>query len=142
MIFHDRGAGEVVMKMYSEDKFSAWLGLGIEEVGLGFCKLHFQIREDMLNGFQSVHGGILFSAADSALAFAAATHGSISVAVEVAISFTRPAKVGDLLTVEARELHKGNKIAVYDIRTYNQQSELVTVFKGTVYRTGKPFLGE
>jgi acyl-CoA thioesterase len=92
----------------------------------------------MLNGFDMIHGGVLFSASDSALAFACNSHGVITVALDVNISFTRPARSGETLTVEAQEAHMGNRIGIYDIRTTNEDGELVALFKGTAYRTGKP----
>jgi len=140
MTSNDNTARQIVDTMLSRDKFSEWLRLEIDEVRAGYCKLHYSVREDMLNGFFSVHGGILFSAADSALAFASATHGRIAVALDVSITFTRPAKPGDVLTVEATELHMGNRVGVYDIRTINQAQEIVAVFKGTVYRTAAPVI--
>lgn len=129
---------QVLEIMVGKDRFSRWLGLCVDEVGPGYCKLHYRITEDMLNGFEVVHGGILFSAADSAFAFACNSHGILTVALDVTISFTRPARTGDLLTVEAREDHLGNRVGIYDIRTTNEKGELVAIFKGTAYRTGKP----
>jgi acyl-CoA thioesterase len=124
--------------MLKRDRFSQWLGLEIDEIGPGYCKLHYLVTDDMLNGLEIIHGGVLFSAADSAFAFACNSHGVITVALDVNISFTQPAKPGDLLTVEAREIHLGNRIGLYDIRTLNQDGQLVALFKGTGYRTGKP----
>jgi acyl-CoA thioesterase len=128
---------DVLTSMLQKDRFSKWLGLQIDEYRKGYCKLHYTINQMMLNGFENVHGGVLFSAADSALAFASNSHGNIAVALDVSITFTRPAKLGDYLTVEAIELYLGNKTGLYDIRTTNQQGELVALFKGTVYRTTK-----
>lgn len=127
-------AKDALMK---QDGFSKWLDVQIEKVDLGYCKLHYTIRPEMLNGFGTVHGGVLFSASDSALAFACNSHGTLSVALEVAISFTRPAFVGQVLTVEAQEINLGKTTGLYDIKTYNQEGKLICVFKGTVYRTGK-----
>jgi acyl-CoA thioesterase len=138
----DKSAKQIVDTMLARDKFSDWLGLQVASVAPGYCKLNYSVREDMLNGFLSVHGGVLFSAADSALAFASATHGRVAVALDVSITFTKPAQAGDILTVEAKELHLGNKIAVYDIQTRNQRDELVAVFKGTVYRTERTVVGD
>ena len=121
--------------MMANDSFSKLLGLQIDEVGPGYCKLHYTVRPDMLNGFSSIHGGVLFSAADSAFAFACNSHGRITVALDVSITFTRPAKEGEVLTVEAKELHLGNTTGVYDIRTTNEAGKLVAIFKGTAYRT-------
>ncbi len=127
-------AKDALMK---QDGFSKWLDVQIEKVALGYCKLHYTIRPEMLNGFGTVHGGVLFSASDSALAFACNSHGTLSVALEVSISFTRPAFVGQVLTVEAQEINLGKTTGLYDIKTYNPEGKLICVFKGTVYRTGK-----
>jgi len=128
---------EVLTIMLKRDHFTEWLGLKIDKIDAGYCKLHYTIKKEMLNGFENIHGGVIFSASDSALAFAANSHGNISVALDVSITFTRPAKEGDLLYVEAKETHLGNKIALYDILTSNSEGKLVAQFKGTVYRTGK-----
>jgi acyl-CoA thioesterase len=123
--------------MIKRDKFSAWLGLQIDEVAHGYCKLHYEVKEDMLNGFSFIHGGVLFSASDSAFAFACNSHGIITVALDVSITFTKACVQGEILTVEAKELYLGNKTGLYDIRTTNQKGELVCMFKGTAYRTSK-----
>jgi acyl-CoA thioesterase len=123
--------------MLASDRFSAWLGVQVDEIGPGYCKLHFKITESMLNGFGIVHGGVLFAASDSALAFACNSHGILSLALEASISFMRSVKSGEQLWVEAKELHLGHKISIYDIRTINEQGELTCVFKGTAYRTSK-----
>lgn len=129
---------QVLEIMIRRDRFSQWMGLEVDEVDTGYCKLHYTVRDTMLNGFESIHGGVLFSAADSAFAFACNSHGILTVALDVSITYTRPAKAGDVLTVEAVELHLGNKTGLYDIRTTNEAGELIAVFKGTAYRTGKP----
>jgi acyl-CoA thioesterase len=123
--------------MMKTDAFSRWLGLSLEAIGEGYCRLNYVITPDMLNGFGTVHGGILFSAADSAFAFACNSHGRLSVALDVSISFTKSAKVGERLSVEAKEVYLGNKTSVYDIITRNEAQEVVAIFKGTAYRTEK-----
>lgn len=128
---------EVLQVMLRKDKFTEWLGLEVDEIGKGYCRLHYRVKEEMLNGFDHIHGGVLFSASDSAFAFACNSHGIITVALDVSISFTKPAQAGELLTVEARELHLGNKTGLYHITTTNEKNELVAVFKGAAYRTGK-----
>src|SRR4051812_40748259 len=130
-------AGDILSAMLDKDNFSKWLGIVVDEYREGYCRLHYTIRDKMLNGFGIVHGGIVFSAADSAFAFACNSHGVLSVALDVHISFMRAAKTGDTLTVEAKELHTGNKTSFYDISVTNEQNEIVASFKGTAYRTGK-----
>ncbi len=131
---------KVVDKMLEHDTFSQWMGLVVDEVAEGYCRLHYTIREDMLNGFHIVHGGVVFAAADSAFAFACNSHGRVSVALDVAITFTKSAKTGDVLSIEAKQVHLGHKISLYDITTTNEQGEIVAVFKGTAYRTSKEVL--
>lgn len=128
---------QVLETMLAKDYFTEWLGLEIEKIDNGYCKLHFTVRKEMLNGFGSIHGGILFSAADSAFAFACNSCGMITVALDVNISYTKPAFEGDKLTVEAREMHRGNKTGFYEVRTTNEKNELVAFFKGTAYQTSK-----
>lgn len=128
---------EVLNIMVERDRFTKWLGLEIDEIREGYCRLHYTVKADMLNGFERIHGGILFSASDSAFAFACNSHGIITVALDVSITFTQPAMEGEVLTVEAEEIHLGNKTGLYDIRTTNAEGKLVCMFKGTGYRTGK-----
>lgn len=131
---------QVYEKMMETDQFSKWLGLKLDKIKEGFCQMHFEIKEQMLNGFDSVHGGILFAASDSAFAFACNTHGLISVALDVHISYVRPAKEGEELTVIAQKVHLGNKIGIYEVKIENEKGELVSIFKGTAYRTSKEVL--
>jgi acyl-CoA thioesterase len=128
---------EILRTMMEKDQFSKWLGLQVDEYRLGYCRLHFQVTETMLNGFSIIHGGALFSAADSAFAFACNSHGTLTVALDCSITFTRSAVLGDRLEVEAKEVHLGNKVGIYDIRITNEKAELVAMFKGTAYRTSK-----
>lgn len=128
---------EIVDKMLEKDYFSKWLGINVLAVKNGYCKLNFEVRTEMLNGFGSVHGGVLFSAADSAFAFACNTNGNITVALDVSISFTKPAKVGEILTIEAQELHFSAKIGVYDVKIFNEQQTTIAIFKGTAYKTNR-----
>ena len=127
----------IVKKMYENDAFSKWLGIEVVSDKIGSCQLKMIIRNEMLNGFAIAHGGITYSLADSALAFASNSHGRKSVSVETSISHTVSCKEGDILTAYARELSLSNKIGVYQIAITNQENKVVALFKGTVYRTSK-----
>ncbi|HEY6899217.1 MAG TPA: hydroxyphenylacetyl-CoA thioesterase PaaI [Puia sp.] len=133
----EKSPADITAQMLENDRFSKWLGLEVDESGPGYCKLHYRITSEMINGFHIVHGGVLFSAADSAFAFACNSHGILSVAHDISITFTRPAKVGDLLTVEARELYLGKRTGLYEVRTTNEAGELVALFKGSSFRTSQ-----
>ncbi len=123
--------------MLANDHFSKWLGIVVDEYRLGYCRLHYTVKEEMLNGFGIIHGGALFSASDSAFALACNSQGRLSVALDVTISFIKSAKVGDILTVEAKEIHTGNSTSFYNVTTTNEKNEIIALFKGTAYRTGK-----
>jgi len=126
--------------MFEGDAFSKWLGMEIVEVGEGFCELKMVVREEMTNGFKIAHGGITYSLADSALAFASNSHGRKSVSVETSISHTKQCLVGDVIIAKAIEKSISNKIAIYNITIVNQKNEVVALFKGTVYRTSKDWI--
>ena len=128
---------EILQKMLENDHFTRLLGLSVDEIGEGTCRLHYVVKPEMLNGFGTIHGGALFSAADSAFAFACNSHGRLSVALDVSITFTKAARVGEVLSVEAKELYLGNKTSVYEVITRNEKREIVAIFKGTAYRTGE-----
>lgn len=128
---------DIVNKMMETDAFSQWLGIEILESEKGNCKLQMTVRPEMCNGFGIIHGGITFSLADSALAFASNAHGRLSVALECSISYPNAVKVGDVLTANAAEVSLTNKIGIYNIPVTNQNNEIVGVFKGSVYRTSK-----
>jgi acyl-CoA thioesterase len=128
---------KVVSKMYDSDWFSQWLGIERVKIESGSCVLRMTIRKEMLNGFGIAHGGITYSLADSALAFASNSHGRMAVSVETSISHTAQLFEGDVITATAEEMSLSNKIAVYQITVKNQKNETVALFKGTVYRTEK-----
>lgn len=135
-------ANAIVDKMYNGDAFSQWLGIERIEDGVGYSKLKMTVREEMTNGFKIAHGGITYSLADSALAFASNSHGRQAVSIETSISHTKPVHIGDILIAEAKELNLTNATGVYDIKVTNQNNEVVALFKGTVYRTKKEWAKE
>ena len=100
--------------MLAEDKFSEWLGIQKVLVEKGHCILKMKIRSEMVNGFGIAHGGIAFSFADSALAFASNAYGRLSVALECSISFAVAVHIDDEFTCEATQLSSTQKTGTYD----------------------------
>lgn len=121
--------------MMADDAFSRWLDIEVLKIKPGFAKLKMQVREEMVNGFSVSHGGIAFSLADSALAFASNSYGRVALALENNISFMKKVMSGDRLTATTEELSLGNRIAVYNVTISNQSDETVARFRGTVFRT-------
>ena len=133
----DQLASAVVGHMMENDFFSQWMGVEVLEVREGYSRIRMTIRKEMVNGFGIVHGGLPFSLADSAFAFACNNRNNLSVALDVTITFMKAVNVGDVLTAEAEEIHNGRSTGVYLIHVTNQRSEQVALFKGTCFRTGK-----
>jgi acyl-CoA thioesterase len=130
-------ARSVVAHMMENDFFSQWMGVEVLEVKEGYSRIQMSIRKEMVNGFGIVHGGIPFSLADSAFAFACNNRNNLSVALDVTIVFTKAVNIGDVLTAEAKEFHNGRSTGVYLITVSNQRNEEIAFFKGTCFRTGK-----
>jgi acyl-CoA thioesterase len=137
---NDKLAREVVDHMMDHDFFSQWMGIEVLEIREGYSRIKMVIRKEMVNGFGIVHGGIPFSMADSAFAFACNNRNNLSVALDVTISFTKAMHIGDTLTAEAKEVHNGRSTGVYLITITNQKEEHVALFKGTCFRTGKTLI--
>jgi acyl-CoA thioesterase len=124
----------IIDAMMHKDYFSQWLGIERLEEKDGYCMLKMTIRPEMCNGFEIAHGGISYSLADSALAFASNSHGRQAVSIETSISYIKPLKAGDVVIATAEEQSCTNKLAIYDVRIEKINGDLVALFKGTVFR--------
>jgi len=127
----------VSTQMYDKDAFSKWLGIELVDIQHGNCEIKLTVRKDMLNGFGIAHGGIAYSLADSAFAFATNSIGHQAVSIETSISHTSKVIDGDVLTAKTALINKTRKFAIYHVDITNQEDLRVASFKGTVYYTGK-----
>ena len=133
-------ARDVVAHMMENDAFSQWLGIEVLEIRESYSRIQMTIRKEMVNGFGIVHGGVPFSFADSAFAFACNNRNNLSVALDTSINFIKAVQIGDILIAEAVELHNGRSTGLYNITIVNQNGELVAQFKGLCFRTGKELM--
>lgn len=131
-------AQRLVQSMVSRDGFSAWLGIEVLEIRPAAAVVRLTVRKEMLNGFGVCHGGVAYSLADSALAFASNTHGTVTVSIQNGISYPAPVHEGDILTAVASEQSAANRVAFYQVTVTNQAGVAVAHFTGTVYRTTTP----
>ena len=127
----------VQTEMYENDAFSKWLGIELINISRGYAKIKMTIREEMTNGFKIAHGGITYSLADSAFAFASNSWGEQAVSIETSISHTKPVQIDDVLTAETSMKNKSKRLAIYNVTVTNQDEKVVALFKGTVFHTGK-----
>ena len=130
-------AEKIVETMYVNDAFSQWLGIERLRIEPGICDLQMTVRGEMMNGFAIAHGGITYSLADTALAFASNAHGLKCYPVETSISHVKPVVEGDELFTFVEEKSLSKRIGVYHITVFNQNKEAVAFFKGTVHRSEK-----
>jgi len=137
---NDLKASQVVQHMMEHDLFSQWLGINVIEIKEGYSKITMTIRKEMINGLGIIHGGVAFSMADSAFAFACNNRNVLSVALDTSINFLKPVHIDDVLIAEAKELHNGKSTGLYHITITNQHNHVVAVFKGTCYRTNKTLI--
>ncbi|MFC6268344.1 PaaI family thioesterase [Frigoriflavimonas asaccharolytica] len=128
---------ETVKYMLNQDFFSQWMGIKIIEIKDKYCLIEMPIKQEMINGLKTVHGGITFAFADSALAFSSNNSGEAAVALNCVINFTTAVRLGDTLFAESKLLTETRKTGIYDILVTNQNKDLVASFRGTVYKINK-----
>jgi acyl-CoA thioesterase len=130
---------QIVKEMLEGDAFSRWLGIEVEEIEPGLAVLTMTVRPDMVNGFAWCHGGVTFSLADSAMAFASNGRGRLSTLLNASMSYPASAKPGDRLTARAEEMTISNRTGIYQVKVTKQDDTVVGIFKGTVYRTSRTY---
>ena len=128
---------ETAQYMLNQDEFSKWMGIKLVEVREKYCLLEMPVKAEMINGLKTVHGGITFSLADSALAFSSNNTNEASVALNCVINFTKAVRMGDVLAAESVLISDTRKTGIYDISIKNQDQVLVASFRGTVYKIEK-----
>ncbi|MFO1340162.1 MAG: hydroxyphenylacetyl-CoA thioesterase PaaI [Burkholderiaceae bacterium] len=119
--------------MWRDDRASRMLGMEVLAIGPGHATLCMAVRQDMLNGHDICHGGLVTTLADSAFAFACNAYNEVTVASGFDVNLVAAARLGDVLTAEARELNKAGRTGVYDIDVRNQRGERVAAFRGRSY---------
>lgn len=132
-------AERVVSSMMAKDAFSRWLGIDVVDVRPRGSTVRLTVRDDMVNGFGVWHGGVAFSLADSALAFASNTHGNVTMSIENTITYPKGIAVGDVLTAVAEEESATKRLGFYRVTVSRPSGEIVALFRGTVYRTDRVF---
>ncbi|HLI12535.1 MAG TPA: hydroxyphenylacetyl-CoA thioesterase PaaI [Alphaproteobacteria bacterium] len=141
-----RVADEVGRAMYARDYAAQALGITLLAIGPGRARMAMTVRPDMVNGHDICHGGLIFTLADTAFAYACNAYNRNAVAQHCTITFLAPGHSGDRLTAEAVEQSLSGRNGVYDIRVVNQKGETVALFRGNsrqvtgeVVAGGKPF---
>ncbi len=122
--------------MYERDPASQALGMKLDAIRPGYARMTMVVREDMLNGHRTCHGGYIFMLADSAFAFACNSHNHNTVGAGCTIEYLAPGRLGDLLVAEAVEQALSGKTGVYDVKLSNQDGRTVALLRGKSHRIG------
>lgn len=134
-------AQAVYEKMMATDYCSQWMGIEPILIEEGHCKISMMVKKEMLNGYGILHGGMAFTFADSAFAFASNSYGRLAVSIQGSMNYAKSAKEGEKLIAEATALNVTHKTADFDVQVYAAETEEVYYyFRGTVYRSSKEVL--
>ncbi len=117
-------------RMLAGDRVSRGLGVALVSAGAGRAVLEMTVREDMLNGFGSCHGGVLYTFADTALSCACNSHNERSVAHHCSMIYLRPGRLGERLLARAVERAKAVRVGLYDVSVTDASGKIVGEFLG------------
>jgi len=120
--------------MYQRDPASQALGMALDAIRPGYARMSMRVREDMLNGHGTCHGGYIFMLADSAFACACNSHNFNTVGAGCTIDYLAPGRAGDVLVAEAVEQALAGKTGVYDVVVTDQDGRKVALFRGKSHR--------
>ncbi len=137
----DELARAVYDKMMEKDFCSQWLGIEPVIIKEGYCKIRMKVRKEMLNGYGILHGGMAFTFADSAFAFASNSYGRLAVSINGNMNYAKSSKEGDSIIAEAKMLTLSHKTADFDVNVIDEKTgKIHYYFRGTVYRSSRSVL--
>ena len=137
----DDSTHEKVRKIINErDMLISCFGMDIIEVKKGTAAVRMKIGKDHVNAANVCHGGVIFSLADVAFALACNSHGILSLALDMSISFLKAVQVGETITARCEEQHAGKSTGCYTIEVLDSANNLVSLLKATAFRKGTPFV--
>ncbi len=120
--------------MWSRDRAAQALGMRIVSVKPGSATLTMPVRADMVNGHHICHGGMIFTLADTAFAYACNSYNKNTVASACNIDFLAPAKEGETLEAQAIEQSQSGRTGVYDVTVRTSGGKTIALFRGKSYR--------
>ena len=122
--------------LWTGDRACQALDMTLVDIAPGRASMSMRVREDMVNGHDICHGGLIFTLADSCFAYACNSENFNTVASGARIEFLAPARLGDELTAIATQVHQGRRNGLYDVTVVNQDGRTIALFRGNSHRIG------
>lgn len=126
---------DIAQAMWADDRTSQALGMELVEVGEGRAVLRMEVRPDMVNGLDVCHGGLVFTLADSAMAYSSNSFNQRALATQAEVDWVAPARVGAVLTATAVQRHQRGRAAITDVEVADQDGTVVALFRGRTLQT-------
>lgn len=130
MINEQQRAEKCAEAMWADDHASQATGMVMTEVSPGKASFKLKVENRHANGHGICHGGIIFTLADTAFAFACNSYNQSTVAQHNSIIYSNPAQIGDVLIADAVEVERAGRSGIYDVRVSNQENKTIALFRG------------
>jgi len=134
----DEKVKKAIFRRVGKEPFAEKFGIKLLELDEGYSKVEMKFTPDMENFLGMAHGGALFALIDEAFEMASNSHGTVAVALNMNISYISPPSPKSRLIAEAREFSRTQRTAVYDIKLFEEQKNLIASCEALVYRKGPP----
>ena len=138
----DELAKQCARAMFARDEASRDLGITLKEIRAGQAVMCMEIKPSMANGDGVCHGGLLFSLADTAMAFASNSRDEVYVAVSASIEFLAPGRIGETIVATATEEHRAGRTATYSVALTTASGDRIAQFLGRTYRVRGQVIGD
>jgi len=141
----DQNVFELLKKRVINSPFAKHMGMTVRDIGPGYAKVEARYSEKMFNFHDLIHGGAIFALIDEAFGAASNSHGTIALALNMNITFIKPAQIHSMLIAEAKEESRSKHTATYHIEVHQRgenEDQKIAVCQALVYRKDKilPFL--
>ena len=132
---------DIARQRFANDNYARGLSIVLDDLTHDTIRMHMQLRDDMLNWFGRVHGGVIYALADAAFSVLGNNSNNLAVALDCSITYHAGPEPGALLVVEGEKLSSSRRTASYIFKVYMQQNAkrtIIATMKSLSYRTGKP----
>jgi acyl-CoA thioesterase len=127
-----------LIRRTSVEPYGRLLGMEVVEIRAGSALVRMRVRPDLENIFGVTHGGALFSLIDEAFQMASNSHGVVSLALNVSITYSASPKPGVMLEARATEIHRTKRTATYCCEVREEAGgSLIATAHALAHRTGK-----